>query len=232
MTTPLAAATAAQASDINLRQGAITGLNTIAGTATVQVQGGDVSANVGWIQGYNPVIGDNVLIAVNGQSWTILGATAAKPGVGVGMRMIMFAQRSAAKSGITAEVGVVRGVCQVKAFHRYYITSTGLSVGSTVNEVMQWQALIRGTTDGTIPIAGSSPNFGLWIGDTDAGNGGGAGTPDGMYAPPQDQTLNLLLCARRIVGTGTLAISSADGAGPRIVVYDTGISLPNTGIDV
>src|SRR6185369_2356917 len=80
MTDPLAAAVSAQASDVNLRQGSVTAIDLTTGAVTVTVQGGNVSKNVGWLQSYTPVIGDDVLIAVNGQSWTILGATGAAPG--------------------------------------------------------------------------------------------------------------------------------------------------------
>lgn len=228
MTEPLAAGISAQASDTNFRVGQITAVS--GGVATVSVQGGVVT-NAGWLQTYNPIVGDNVLIAVNGQSWIVIGSIGNVSAIGAIGKMLTFAQRSAVKTGITTESGVLLSRTAAKANHRYLIMTGGLTIASSVNEAAQVAAAFRSTSDGSTPTTASLLTMQSLI-TTQAGTGGGSCVLVGIWGPLTfDHTISLLLTCRRIVGAGTLALSDSSGSAPNYGVWDLGVTVPNTGID-
>lgn len=64
---------ASQAADTTFRVGTVSAFDPSGVALQVQVQGG-VLENVGFLQSYQPAIGDSVLLALNGQTWIALGS--------------------------------------------------------------------------------------------------------------------------------------------------------------
>ena len=144
-------------------------------------------------------------------------------------RPVAYGRRSAAKSGIAADSGLVGVEWTGLTGHMYYVTSTIMLISSTVNEILQFGITLRIAFDGTLSAAGVGTQFGSYLGSTIASTGGGAGMVDGVYTPARDQKLSVSTSVRRIVGAGTVTASDGAGGGPQIIVYDLGKALPNRG---
>ena len=149
---------------------------------------------------------------------------------GAGPKLIAYGRRSAAKSGITADSGLVGLEWAGIQGHMYYVTSTVMTIASTLNEILQFGITLRLAADGVLASTAHGTQFGNYLGSTIAGTGGGAGVVDGVYTPPTDiPVVSVCTSIRRIVGGGTVTASDGGGGGPQILVYDLGIALPNKG---
>ena len=142
------------------------------------------------------------------------------------------AKRSAAKTTITTESGVVRldGIATVGG-RSYKVTTGSMKTPSTNNEAAQVTAFLRVDTTGAAATTASTV-FGEARITTLATNGAGAGVVEFTYHAPSNQTLSVLLTVTRTAGAGTISAAGPDGVGAEIQVEDLGFTITNTGVDI
>lgn len=153
-------------------------------------------------------------------------------GVSLGRGLLFRGKRTAAKTLVAGtETGALRLNATLLANRSFFIVSMG-SVSSTVNEAAQVSNLFRFNTTGS-NASTSDASLGGWTGPTIAGSGAGSYIIQALYTTGgSNVTMSVLLTTRRVSGTGTITIASADGGGPEIWFIDAGPSITQTGTDI
>jgi hypothetical protein len=146
--------------------------------------------------------------------------------------IVYRAKRSATKTGITTEVGVVRlDSITITSGRAYRITTGGMGLNSSVSEQAQIVARLRVDTTGAAATT-SSTALGFDAVNTLAGSGSGAGEVEFHYYASSSVTMSVLLTVVRSAGAGTITCTGPDAAGAEIVVEDLGLTVAASGTDI
>lgn len=203
----------------------------------VTVQG-TVLAQVGFLDGYSPSLGDNVAVlgqsavSADGSSWLVVGAVEAGAGaplVGYG-RLIAWYERMTSTAAAASPVGVLRlDRLEVPANRQLFILAQGHGDGTTNGNTLR--LTVNFTTDGTDATAASPVLVTSRWEQTDAAE------PEfitcmKMFQSSVNTSLSLALSIVLAAGAGNISTNSDATRPAAIYVFDQGTSIPASGVDL
>jgi hypothetical protein len=174
---------------------------------------------------------DDAFVAASVTSATINGTTdVQRNGTTLPRGLYARALRTANKTGITTESGVLRLNVTFLANRAYSVVSMG-SLSSTLNEAAQVGINLKVDLTGANATT-SSTAFSSWVDNTMAGTGQSTYTTEFVYnTAGSNISASILLAARRIAGSGTMGIAGPV-TFPEIWIFDVGPSVTQTGVDI
>lgn len=138
---------------------------------------------------------------------------------------------SSASTGAAVAVERLDGI-QLRGGYLYEVRTNGLALDSSVNADII-RAEIRYTTDGSSADAADAVLPGAAIQQGQANNAQSENAPViGFYAPGSDEILSIVLCVRRIVGTGNATIFADANNSMDLLVVNLGEDPGDTGVDL
>ncbi len=145
-------------------------------------------------------------------------------------------RRDSASTGTTTIVGVLRlDDVPILNGRSYRISATGLFGTSTVNND-RIVITIRYTTDGATPSTTSAILPGgqayQFIQIVGGSTGEDLSVLETVHEPGADQTLSLLLCVGRNLGTGTVGLFADTDHKIELKIEDVGVAVGDTGTDI
>lgn len=146
-------------------------------------------------------------------------------------KLVKFGRRESNSTTTTTEVGVMTlDDITFVGGRRYLVETSALLLdGSIANDVIR--ATIRYTTDGSTPTTSSTilclaqdiqPNINFPI----------TTSPSSTYAPSVDEAFSALLTVSRATGTGTVGMLGGTTTPIEILVWDLGVDIGDTGVDI
>jgi len=138
---------------------------------------------------------------------------------------------STASSGTTVNSSLRLDDVPIKNHRLYEIGWKGRADSSVNTDI--WGMHVTYTTDGSTPTVASTLMIGSEFRKSDDTEGANDASRTTFYVPIGDQTLSLLLCHRRVSGTGAVTVFADNGGYvTELWIRDCGDDPGDTGVDI